>query len=266
MDEIILRLRKLSIRWAMVIMFGMTIITGLMSFKDGSGTVALTAVVTAIGAILFYGTWSAHAIADISKVKITLYILIAAILINMVGQWNTLNETVDFEGAVTDSIFGDETAMNNLIYSRAVSSYPTQLIQILLSAGAFIYALRWVDKRFRFCWISQIVLYGICLLSLGLLIRDSGNFNLYKDLTNIITWLSAIVYIIIFVQGNNNTRVANQTQSTIATPPTSYPVTEPHKTSFEDKTKNLLKLKELLDAGVLSQEEFDTEKSKILNR
>ena len=32
-----------------------------------------------------------------------------------------------------------------------------------------------------------------------------------------------------------------------------------------EKYKNLTKLKELLDAGVLSQEEFDAEKKKILD-
>lgn len=35
--------------------------------------------------------------------------------------------------------------------------------------------------------------------------------------------------------------------------------------AFERKRENLLKLKELLDSGILTQEEFDTEKKKILN-
>ena len=43
---------------------------------------------------------------------------------------------------------------------------------------------------------------------------------------------------------------------------------EPQKTdvsnSMEGKKKALLDLKELLDAGILTSEEFDTEKSKIL--
>ena len=35
--------------------------------------------------------------------------------------------------------------------------------------------------------------------------------------------------------------------------------------SFSSKSEQLLKLKELLDGGILTQDEFDTEKKKILN-
>lgn len=53
-----------------------------------------------------------------------------------------------------------------------------------------------------------------------------------------------------------------QQQYTAPQQPTQQP--QP-KNDFSSKTDKLKDLKALLDAGVLTQEEFDTEKKKILN-
>ncbi len=47
-------------------------------------------------------------------------------------------------------------------------------------------------------------------------------------------------------------------------PPEAAPVTPPEAAPQEDTYAELMKLKELLDAGVLTQAEFDEQKQKIL--
>jgi len=49
-------------------------------------------------------------------------------------------------------------------------------------------------------------------------------------------------------------------------PPEAAPVAAPEAAPQEDTYAELMKLKELLDAGVLTQEEFDAQKQKVLGR
>ena len=62
----------------------------------------------------------------------------------------------------------------------------------------------------------------------------------------------------------------NQTSPTIVFNNTSSPRVEPltnsTKSSYDEKLESLQKLKNLLDSGVLSQEEFDDEKARILEK
>ena len=57
---------------------------------------------------------------------------------------------------------------------------------------------------------------------------------------------------------------AAQQQDAAACPP-SQPVGAPAAAPAEDPYGDLMKLKELLDAGALTQEEFDVQKQKILS-
>jgi hypothetical protein len=49
-------------------------------------------------------------------------------------------------------------------------------------------------------------------------------------------------------------------------PPQAPPQAAPEAAPQEDTYAELMKLKELLDAGVLTQEEFDAQKQKVLGR
>ena len=57
---------------------------------------------------------------------------------------------------------------------------------------------------------------------------------------------------------------AAQPQDTAAAPPAPVPDEAPAAAQAADPYGDLMKLKELLDAGALTQAEFDTQKQKIL--
>jgi Short C-terminal domain len=58
---------------------------------------------------------------------------------------------------------------------------------------------------------------------------------------------------------------AAQQQDAAAGQPAGAPAPAPAVTSAEDPYGDLMKLKELLDAGALTQEEFDAQKQRILS-
>ncbi len=266
MEEIIIRLRKFSLRWAIVIMFVASILSGLSALKSG-GSLLLTSLILFAGATLFYATWSAQAIKDTKKASILVIVITVATLINLIGQWNTLNESIDFEGAVTAAIWGDDSVSNNIIYSRAMSSYPTQLLLSFVSGIIFIYVFRFVDKKYRFCWGAMAFMFFLNFINVLMLATEYNGYQsleIYIDINNIIGWISAIIYIVLLCQGNNPNLVA-ATQTYETTQNSQHVNATFEQTGLEAKTQQLFKLKELLDSGILSKEEFESEKAKILN-
>ncbi len=65
-------------------------------------------------------------------------------------------------------------------------------------------------------------------------------------------------------QAKAEQQMAAQQQATYAAPPPQEAPAPAATASSEDSFNELMKLKELLDAGVLTQQEFDAEKAKIL--
>lgn len=270
MEDLIIRLRKFSLRWTIVIMFATTIYSGFSSLKSG-GSLMITSLILFIGSTLFYAVWCAQAIKYVKKALLPVCVIICATLINLIGQWSTLNESIDFEGAITDAIWGDDTVSNNLIYTRAMASYPTQLLLSLVSGAIFIYVFRYVDKKYRFCWAGMAFLFILNFINLLMLVTEYNGYqslNIYIDINNIIGWLSAIVFIVLLYQGNNKhleaTEISNDSSGN--TFHSQSTTTKSESLPIEEKSQLLFKLKELLDSGVLSKEEFESEKTKILNK
>ncbi len=65
-------------------------------------------------------------------------------------------------------------------------------------------------------------------------------------------------------RGRANAETAQQQDAAAAPPPPPVQDEAPAAAPAQDTYGDLMKLKELLDAGALTQEEFDTQKQKIL--
>jgi hypothetical protein len=65
-------------------------------------------------------------------------------------------------------------------------------------------------------------------------------------------------------RGQANAEAARQQDAAAAPPPPPVQDEAPTPAPAQDSYGDLMKLKELLDAGVLTQEEFDAQKQKIL--
>ena len=71
--------------------------------------------------------------------------------------------------------------------------------------------------------------------------------------------LAIILIVILFIIGKP------QSKNAIKTPQQAPNNSQQSCSDISGKSEELMKLKSLLDAGVLTQEEFDSEKKKILN-
>ena len=139
---------------------------------------------------------------------------------------------------------------------------PLKLLVGFSLTAVFICTIKFVDKRYRFCWGGMAALYLANTVNLLILATDDDTIiaiSLYSAFNLLIAGLSFILYIVLFIQGNNqDIAIAASGSSIVSGPSTSL--------SMEEKTHQLFKLKELHDAGILSKEEFESEKEKILNK
>lgn len=233
MSNTILKLRNFSLRWSIVILFVATIISGLGAISSG-GSFTVTGFILVAGSILFYGTWCAQAIADVKKAGITFAILAIALIINFFGQMNSLSESPDFVGMAFNSVFGDGSALNDWVYKKIMYSYKTTLLLNILSAGAFIYAFTGVDDKYKVSWAIMMAAFAISAFNLYSLANGNRDIEAYQSLNNIVAWITALVFIILLVQGNNKT-IAYYTPNTPNTPNMPYAPNMPN-TSYAPNT------------------------------
>lgn len=267
MEEIIIILRKFNLRWAVAIMLVASIITSI------SGELwKLTSLILFVASTLFYATWCAQAVANLKKAYRTLYIIIGTSFLNTV--WILLSEPLDA---------GEMSNLNEQMYMSATYSYPTALLQSLASAVAFIYSFSSVIQKYKLCWGAMIILFLLSFMNIFVLVTGSVTFGgesgifyhgveTYINANMIIGVLTLILFIVLFIQGSNNSQDSPEINPSSKNLPYSHSAADNITGSNsnimknKDNTELLFKLKELLDAGVLSKEEFESEKAKILNK
>ena len=246
MKEVILSLRKFSLRWSIVIVFAATFIVGLFSLFNGK-SLGLTAIITSLTITLFYVTFAVQAIEKDEKAVVTSCIFMAAMLCSIGGSFKIFNESPD--------------SMQSWAYESVEISAPyTLLMNILMLVGFFI-SINNIKKKFVFAWwvaiIAQIVsTWGTFVVFSN---SDFSTFQTCNNATQIITF---VLLIIILCIGGKSNITKNEVQE-IKSEMSKH--VSPEKDSIISKSGDLIKIKELLDSGILTEEEFNNEKKKILN-
>ena len=260
MKEVILSLRKFSLRWAIAIVFAATLIVGLFSLFNGK-SLGLTAIITALTITLFYVTFAVQAIEKDEKAIITSCIFMAAMLCSIGGSFKIFNESPDFGNMLLGDVFGGNDSMQSWAYESVEISAPyTLLMNILMLVGFFI-SINNIKKKFVFAWwvaiIAQIVsTWGTFVVFSN---SDFSTFQTCNNATQIITF---VLLIIILCIGGKSNITKNEVQE-IKSEMSKH--VSPEKDSIISKSGDLIKIKELLDSGILTEEEFNNEKKKILN-
>lgn len=277
MTNLILSLRNFSLRAAVVITFVLTIVVGLWGVL-GSGGLKITGVVGVVTMALMYVTFTVHAIdVDDKAVKVA-YVVLAAHLISMFNVFLNVGDCPDF----TSSIFGSGEA-EQWAYGVVLASAPYTLLMNLLMTGGLIWGMKDVNKRFSIVWLIALIAQGISCIGVLILFTDNSRYDLYTIFNNISgAFAMLLVVVLLFMGGRSLTPALPKGEGGYAVKPDVSPL--PLKSSLQpslqssqtsqsvtdgdamtEKTKRLFELKELLDSGVLTQTEFDSEKKKILN-
>ena len=137
---------------------------------------------------------------------------------------------------------------------------PYSLATNIVFIAAFGYGLPFVRKRLVFPWILFLVVFAITTYGLSQVVSWGAlYYNSYINLS----WASTGISLLILIGKQDNLKVnrnivkTQQEQEISNTSQTAKPL------SMSDQ---LFKLKELLDSGILTQEEFEAEKKIILNQ
>lgn len=256
MKEIILSLRKISLRLTIVIMFIASIVVGLFSLANGR-SLGVTGIVMAITITLFYVTFTVYAIEDDKKAVRTSYIFISACIISMLGSFSAFNESPDFANMIVDDIFSGNNSLGSWANQTVSSSAPyTMLMNVLMLVG-FFYSFRSVSKKFKATWWLGVMaqIFSACGT---LVILMNENYSTFTVCNNISSVIAVILMITLLCIGGKN-KVSNTITGKVAAH------ANKNNKDITSKSNELIKLKELLDSGVLTKEEFDNEKKKILN-
>ena len=259
MNNLILSLRNFSLRITILLTFVLLIVVGSCSIGS-SGGMKITAVLTAVASALMYMTIAVHSIDDDDKAVKVSYVMLFAYVVSL---FNAL--TRDFPD-IGDffSIMFDEGGIEGWTYNFCRAAAPYALLMNVLMTGALIWGIRDVNKKFTVAWYVALIGYGISCISTFLLFSDNCDYGVYTSISNVGNFFGIMQFVILlFIGGRTKRQTAQSLCVSSEIPVDSRQPAEP--TRQQDWMEGLASLKELLDSGVLTQEEFDEEKRKILN-
>lgn len=262
-NNILALLRSFSLRkvigFTLLSVFVIAIACVIVGIKNGNSdskmmySMGLISVISTIGSLLIYTTFVAQAVGNDNKAIVTSWIFIVAYVISLIGSFS----------AFSDAHYDAETlGVDFTRMDMAFKTYPYMMLTSLITIGGMLYSAKEVRQKFKVAWwifISASAISGCGALSLCMSIF---NYEAYETCTNIGAVVSLIFIIILFYIGKqepagqyyNDTDAANVSPKEVSS-----------TSAMKNKTQELMKLKELLNANILTQDEFDREKAKILN-
>lgn len=260
MNELILSLRNFSLRIAILLMLVLTFAVGLWGVIGGGG-MKITGAISAVTFAIVYTTFAVHAIDNDDKAVKVSSVMLAAYAVSLLNALINLGDYPDFTGIM----FGGDSA-ESWAYGIARASAPYTLLMNVLITGALIWGIKDVNKKFTVAWFVALIGQGVTSIGAFVLLAGSDNYDVYSSINNIGSVFGGIMIVILLFTGS---RPKRQTAQPLH-PSAKIPVQpqQPASSSTEQqsrKTEMLVRLKELLDSGVLTQQEFDEEKRKILN-
>ena len=264
MNDFILKLRNFSLRWAVALFLVATVVLSIYQVKSGPGMGFVTIVSGLLMAIL-YIMIAVQSIERNEKALTVSYILLLACVIAIINGFVNYKDSPDFGNPdVMELAFGNNY-YEEWIVGSFIKSAPYSLATNIVFIAAFGYGLPFVRKRLVFSWILFLVAFAITTYGLSQVVSWGAlYYNSYISLSWVSSGISfiALVSLLILIGKQDNPKVNRNKVKT-------QQVQEINNTSQTAKplsmSEQLFKLKELLDSGILTQEEFDTEKKKILN-
>lgn len=253
MDKIIQLFNTLSLRKWILIYIGTSLLGSMLLFgaKSSLGYIS-SAIVSQVGAIILLGSFTVYAVADLTKAKGIIMSVLVGFVVALIGVIQCFDDSFSLLMNVAD-IFSYQVPMDDIssYYQEKCGIY--LMLENLIFAIAMACGLSSLSDRYRWPWIIMMIGLGINAVNYIL----SVNFVI-GSLAGMMSLVSVIWLLKIGGSPNNSTEIVEE-----------EPTVENEKVTglnINAKSQELFKLKELLDAGVLSQAEFDEEKSKILNQ
>ncbi len=284
MNEYILKLREFSLRKVILWSFVAAIVLSVLAWSILGQT--FTMIIAFVFIALIYIAIAVNCIDKDDKALIVSYILMIYCLLGLANSIYMLSDlnigSAQFsEEFGIDVLFGTN-AVQKRVANTLISHSFLALLSNLVAFGAYAYGLMHINKKYLAPWIMILISYAINTYQAYTLSTGGyTSWDSYSSITNLGSIIGLIgMLIILFIGGKS---AENKTASYAASSTENVSrVSQAHTTVNHDaertteskrsgeppmseKSKQLFQLKELMDSGILSQEEFDSEKKKILN-
>lgn len=213
-----------------------------------------------IVATCFFITLVVHSIDRDDVALITSKITMAVCAIGVIGSIIAYRDMPTLSSIDPFDFLAGSSSLDTWSENMTIKSAPYTTFTGVLGIIACGYLLRFVNKTFKWVWIILICILVIstiaaCALALG----GIEYYGLYLALSVLTMPFSFVQLCTIFYAAGKEKEKVQVFSNTTHTPNLEK------QDNQLSKTDQLFKLKELLDGGILTQEEFDSEKKKILN-
>ncbi|MCH5175565.1 MAG: SHOCT domain-containing protein [Prevotellaceae bacterium] len=210
-------------------------------------------IISTMGSMLIYTTFVSQAVSNDDKAVVTAWIVIVANIVSLIGSFLVFG---DSDYGMQN--YGQDFAKLNM----ALKTYPYTMITSLISIAGMLYSAKDVRQKFKVVWWIAILAFAVAGCGALSLSMSIFNYNTYETCAIITLVISLVFMIMLFYIGKQE---AEEQQWSDAVATTASNKEQSSKLDVTNKGQELMKLKELLDANIITQEEFDTEKRKILN-
>ncbi len=247
-----MKIRELSLRKWILISLGLNVLAILCVIVSGNyAGFRLSLITGQLSTLLFVTSLAVYAVNSMSKVKVILIIAAAAFLIYMYGMFDAFsNRWVVFS----------EVPYHELTEYYSEQIYVYTLVQNLALAAAFVVGIFSLQSRYRIPWIIFTLIFALSFLNALFYAEHTFSVGDYNRFTLFIGLLQLVGLVMALVKGGKNVTV---NESPALASESRY--CSSASAALISKSESLFKLKELLDSGILTTEEFEAEKAKILN-
>ena len=190
----------------------------------------------------------------------------AANIVSMISGFVGFKDSPDFANTITNDIFSGNNPLSSVeewVAATVINAAPYTTIMNILMVIAWGLGLKHISKKFTLAWIMGMaahIIAGIGSLLLFIYgILQYSTFNMLNTICSVITFIFLIALLTI-----NDKKETPNKKLEVKKVTSQEPVSVEQPKTL-NKTEQLFKLKELLDSGILTQNEFDSEKKKILN-
>ena len=261
MEQFIALLREFSLRkqigWGMLLLF---IISVVLVF---GGHIKATTLLLVVYTVWLYMSFAAYAIDKKEVVIFICYMLMAGGSISAIAGIRSFSNMPDLETSFMNDLFFGQNNLEEWVNSAIIESSLYSLISNILYCGVFIYGFKYVKSKYMFPWIVLVIGCALEVFVIGK-VYFSKDISTYNAFTNINTAMGALLIITLLIIGGDP-----QGERVVKGPAVYHPAPKQQQATtanaHSSMAQKLIQLKALLDSGVLTQEEFDAEKKKILN-
>ena len=266
MDNLVLKIRELSLRYWVLISIALCVfaILPLMGRNSINGYIAAL-ILGQLSGCLYLASLAAYAIDSLQKVKVALIIIMIGFAISVFGVYNALS---GFWGGWIGMVNAfTEIPMEEMVEYLTFSMATYNVIQNLAFIIVFIIGISSFNKRYIVPWVILMCVYILIFLNQILLNKEIFTYDEYTRFGSVTGVLSFIVMIVTLVIGGKEIKNGHTLNGNTSTTGSDHSLQSTAiSESFKSKSEALFQLKELLNSGVLTPEEFEIEKVKILNQ